>query len=378
MNNTNRIFLHKLFKAIADSIIKIFIPLYLLKTTGSVELSIAYLIGQSFFTFALMFLTKKLLLKHGLLCMVLHCIPIILTQALFSFCKINLIVVLICSFLMAAAQTLYSIPLNILFASTDKSVNVAKFQISTNIGKLIFILISGLLLSKIPDSFLYLSLLSSLFYIFCIVPILTNYKEIKTEIENNAVIIKNKRKHIEPKKISVWYRVFHCCFGIFQITIEVVVPLFLYLNNLSFEAVTTIIVLVEAIKICTNFVAKIFVSKNKFLVCSLTSTLVFMGCLISIIFCKNPIVLYILSCLISVSFPLCFVPMFSQFCKDIKDNNSINQDMFLRDIDIFAPRSVYYSTFFLTFNFLPCLAIGLAGAIVSFVSQVKVKNKNNI
>ena len=194
MNNTNRIFLHKLFKAIADSIIKIFIPLYLLKTTGSVELSIAYLIGQSFFTFALMFLTKKLLLKHGLLCMVLHCIPIILTQALFSFCKINLMIVLICSFLMAAAQTLYSIPLNILFASTDKSVNVAKFQISTNIGKLIFILISGLLLSKIPDSFLYLSLLSSLFYIFCIVPILTNYKEIKTEIENNAVIIKNKKK----------------------------------------------------------------------------------------------------------------------------------------------------------------------------------------
>ena len=324
-----------------------------------------------------MFLTKKLLLKHGLLCMILHCIPIILTQALFSFCKINLTIVLICSLLMAAAQTLYSIPLNILFASTDKSVNVAKFQISTNVGKLVFILISGLLLSKLPDSFLYLSLLSSLFYILCIVPILTNYKEIKTEIENNSLIIKNKRKHIEPKKISIWYRVYHCCFGIFQITIEVVVPLFLYLNNLSFEAVTTIIVLVEAIKICTNFVAKILVSKNKFLVCSLTSTIVFIGCLISIIFCKNPVVLYILSCLISVSFPLCFVPMFSLFCKDIKENNSINQDMFLRDIDIFAPRPIYYSAFFLTFNFIPCLTIGFVCSILSFISQVKARKQSN-
>ena len=64
--------------------------------------------------------------------------------------------------------------------------------------------------------------------------------------------------------------------------------------------------------------------------------------------------------------------------KDIKENNSINKDMFLRDIDIFAPRPIYYSTFFLTFNFLPCLAIGLAGAIVSFISQIKIKKQSNI
>ena len=118
---TNNIFFHKIFKAIADSTIKIFIPLYILKITNNLYLSILFLVTQSLCVLLSMFLFKKLLQKHGLLCIILHCIPIIATQGLISFCYLSWWIVVLCGVLMALAQTLYSIPLNILFANIDKN-----------------------------------------------------------------------------------------------------------------------------------------------------------------------------------------------------------------------------------------------------------------
>ena len=56
MEKGNLIFIHKLLKSIADSIIIVFIPLYVLKTTGDIRLSMAYLIIFSLFVMLFMFI----------------------------------------------------------------------------------------------------------------------------------------------------------------------------------------------------------------------------------------------------------------------------------------------------------------------------------
>ena len=364
MDNTNKIFLHKVLTAIADSIIKVFIPLYILKVTGRLDYSIIYLITQSTIVLATMFLFKKLLCSHGLLCIILHCIPIISTQILLSVCEINLVLIVICATLMALAQTLYSIPLNILFAKADKSINVSKFQIATNVGKIFFTLMSGILISKIPGSFVYLSILASIIYIMSVIPLIYTYNELKihTRIsrEKNAPML------------SIWHRLFHVTFSTFQITIETVIPLYLYIHNLSFEAVSTIIALVEIFKIASNIVGNHFVKQGKYKLCCIVSSIIFILCLSGIVIIKIPLVLYILSCVISISFPLCFVPMFHLFCDKINLNKSLNRDMIDRDVDIFAIRPVFYISYFIGFSLIPCIVLGFAGSILQFICQMNI------
>ena len=133
MKNQNNIFIHKLLKSIADSIIIVFIPLYVLKTTNDFRLSMAYLIIFSLFVLFFMFVLKKLIQKYGVLAMILHFIPIIITEYILSFATIDIWIIIICAGLMGLSQALYSIPLNLVFTFGDKKTNVGLFMIATNI-----------------------------------------------------------------------------------------------------------------------------------------------------------------------------------------------------------------------------------------------------
>ena len=65
MKKDNLIFIHRLIKAFADSIIIVFIPLYILKQTNDINLAMLYLITYSLFVIFLMFILKKFIQKYG-------------------------------------------------------------------------------------------------------------------------------------------------------------------------------------------------------------------------------------------------------------------------------------------------------------------------
>ena len=369
MDNTNRIFLHKLLKAIGDSIINIFIPLYILKVTGQLELSILYLILNSVCVVVGMTLLKRVLCSHGLLCIILHALPIIITQGILAIFSINTVVVVICAVLMSLAQTLYSIPLNILFASADKSINVSKFQIATNVGKIFFILLSGLLLAHIPESFVVLCIVATIFYIASIVPLISTYHTLKVHTR--------VAREVDRPKVDIWYRLFHMTFSVFQITIERVIPLYLYINHLSFEAISSIIAIIELCKILANMLANVFVNRGHYKLSCTLSSAIFLGCLVGILCIKNAVVLYVLSCAIAISFPLCFVPMFYVFCDKIMHNKSVHRDMIDRDMDIFVIRPIYYGAYFVVGSLTPCIVFGLACCVMQYIFQLKIVNREH-
>lgn len=376
-NKTNLIFLHKLLKAFADSIIKIFIPLYILKTTNNIKLSFLYLITYTISTLIFMFILKRFLQKYGIISIILHCIPIITTQFLLTFYTINVLNSIMSGVLMGLSQTLYSIPLNLIFAFSDKETNVAKFEAATNVGKILFVLLSGFLISStIKNSFLYLSILASLFYISCVIPILYSYNLLK----NNYNLINKQKKLDISKKDYLYFNIFHIVFGSFQSTMDNVLPLYLYINNLSFESVSIIIVLIELCKILANYFAKYLTSKNKYLICTILSFSVFLISSILILIFKNAVVLYILSCLISVTFPLTFVPMFKLFCKKISADNYIFDGMTNRDFYIFIGKIPLYSCYFVIPSMYSCFAIGIVSSIIMFYNEYKITtpiSKNN-
>lgn len=369
MSKDNLIFIHKLLKAIADSIIIVFIPLYILKTTEDIKLSMAYLIFFSLFVIFYMLIFKKIIQKYGVICIIIHFIPIIAAEGVLSFATINIYSVIISAALMGLSQALYSVPLNLIFTFGDKKTNVAKFMIATNIGKLIFILASGLILANINNSFIFLSIASTVFYISSIIPIIFLYRELVNNYNNID-------KGIKPQSIDKWFIIFHITFGIFQPIMDNVVPLYLYINNLSFQSVIIFIVLIEALKIVINYVSQLLVKYNKAIICIIISYLFFMTSIIIILFNREPVVLYIFSTICSLSFPLTFVPMFGLYCNYIKDNNIIFKGMTERDFELFSLRAPMYSLSYIGYGLYPCLILGVAAVPIMFISEIILIKKN--
>ena len=370
-NKTNAIFLHKVIKAISDSMVKVFIPLLILKSTNMMY-AILYICSYYLFCTIFNIIFRKILQKYGIFAIILHSFPIIASQLLLSI-NLNWWLILIIAILMAISQSLYSVPINILFSLTDKSVNVAKFDISTNIGKVIFILLSGYILgSDITNSVLIMSISSSILYIASSIPLLYGYKVLKTEYNNAS----NTTPQLDKKGYKL-FNLFHIQFGIYQSVIDTALPLYLYLNNLTFTSVTIVLVLIEICKIGANLLAKFLIGKNLSKISIIISILISILSFFIIIFIKNAFVLYICSCLLGISFPLLFVPMFSIFVKKVlSDNNQFN-GLTYRDVYIFSCRSFIYFPYILLPNLVVQFVLGIICSTSIIYSTNKIIQLNN-
>lgn len=371
MKKDNLIFAHKFLKAIADSIIKVFIPLFILKSSGDLNLSMIYLVVYSCSVILTQWIFSKLIEKYGVICIMVHFVPIIVTMGIFSFGEVNLTTVLITAVLMSLSQSLYSVPLNIAFAFGDKKTNVGKFQIASNIGKLVFTLISGLILSsEIKDSFLILSISSSIVYLVSVIPLFFIYKLLA---ENYARCEKKPNQNI---KVDKWFIIFHIAFGIFQPIMDNLVPLYLYVNSLSFKAVTYMIVSVELIKIVMNYLSQFGVKRGNSIVLVSVGAAMFMTSITMMLILKSPVLLYVFSCLASVSFPLTFVPMFRLYSKEVRDTDNVFSGMLNRDYQIFSGRPIMYALSFLGAGLLPSMLMGVAAVPIMLISELKLLKKD--
>lgn len=370
-NKTNLIYIHKIIKAIADSIIKVFIPLIILKASKDMNFVIIYLCCYFLFCSMLNILLKRFLQKYGVIAIILHSIPLIIMQVLLN-SNITWWICIILAILSSFAQVLYSVPINILFALTDKNINVAKFEISTNIGKIIFILTSGYILgSSLQNSLLIMTIVSAVLYILSSMPLLFGYKVIK---DGYTKISQNNQP---PMSSNKRFNLYHILFGLFQSVIDVVLPLYLFINNLSFQSVTLVMVLIEVCKIGANIVARYLAKKGYVVVSVILSLSIMSVSCILMIFIKNAVVLYICSCCLGVSFPLLFVPLFGIYIKKIiKDQNQFN-GMTYRDFYIFSLRPIIYLPYFIFPNLIIQLVLGIiCSAGLGFVTSGIIKSEN--
>lgn len=339
ISESTRIFIFKTIKAIADCLISVFIPIYILKATQNAMLAVLYLVIWSLAVVVLNLALKKILQKHSILCVILHVVPVILSQALLNLTNINLAIVVLIGVLMGSAQTLYSVPQNLIFAYTDRKTNVRKLEISTNLGKFIFIIISGFLLAKVESSFLVLSIIATILYIISFIPLTTLSKILKNKITESYSLT------ISTQKLPIHFKIFHVGMGAYQGFVSHFLPVFLFMNNLSFEAVAIVMALVELVKLFMNYIAKFIYFKDKFRIIQTITYMVFVVSIVVLLTNKVPAVLFIISCVLEAIFPLFFVPMFGSFCNYVKKENMVAEEMLIRDVDIFLPRPLIYCSF---------------------------------
>ena len=155
-----------------------------------------------------------------------------------------------------------------------------------------------------------------------------------------------------------------------------VVPLYLYINNLSFQSVAIFIVLVEFLKVLANTISQILIRKNKSIILVIISFILFFSSIIAIIFVKNNVALYVLSCIASVSFPFTFVPMFGLYCNYLKEKNNVFYGITRRDFDIFSFRAPMYALSYIGFGLLSCLVVGVIIVPFMLYFEIKLLNKS--
>lgn len=367
-NKTNLIFLHRFFTSIADNMLLVFVPLIVLKQTNNLYLVTMYISCNFLFRTLLNIILKKFLYKYGTIAIMLHIIPIIIMQVILSTCNITWAIILLLAFLEALAMALYYIPLNLLFTFSDKDKNVSKFQIATNVGKLVFIILSGYVLgSTIKNSFWIMTILGTIFYIISIIPIWSGYKQIKESYQinltQNIVIDKNS------------YKIYYLCnnsLSIVKTIIDLVIPLYLYVNDLTFASIAIVMALIEVCKIASNLFAKFLLKHKKAFLSCILSIICFLIASTIILIVKVPVVLYICSCMIAISFPLINVPVFKLYChKLVKDNNQF-KGMSDREIYVIASKLIEFVPFFVVPSFIVLFVIGMSGAIVTGVCCKKI------
>ena len=82
MKNSTALALNRIFKAIADTAIKVFIPILIYKNTGSLAYAFLYLALSSFVNALCYVVLKNFLKKHAVLAVSLNALFIIATEFL--------------------------------------------------------------------------------------------------------------------------------------------------------------------------------------------------------------------------------------------------------------------------------------------------------
>ena len=132
--NSDLLFIHRIFKGIASSAIELFIPLIIYNQTHNLVYAFTFSVIKCFLVAFLFLILKKFMRKNAILSVLLSIIPIIIAEFLLNL-QINLYLIFILSMLAAFSETLYYGAINLIFAVMDKSANSAKFDIGYNIGE---------------------------------------------------------------------------------------------------------------------------------------------------------------------------------------------------------------------------------------------------
>ena len=325
---SNALLLHRVLVGLADSAIKIFIPLLIYKQTQNIFLSFLFGIVDFALTALFFGVLKKLIQKQPVLCIGFYVVLIIAVQFLLLV-ELNIYTILSLAVLSSLATTLYYGSINLLFGIMDKNTNTAKFETGQQIGKIIFSIISIYLIGNVANSLTFIIIFSSVLYLLSIWPLLTNRKELKlklAEIKNvNAkIILLDKKTHK--------FNIFHIFTGIFSVFTEFILPLYLYISGLSYTVVGLLVVLQCVVRILGNFTGKFINKKNWLKIITIVSAVVLFGCLLSIMLVKIDYVIYILTLVITLFYQILFTSYFDLFIKDQKAKGYFQDSIFYRDV----------------------------------------------
>jgi hypothetical protein len=355
VNEKNVIFVHKIFNAMADCILKVFLPLIIFKATGQILNAFIFLSIYYVLVCVSDFIFKKLLIKYSLICVILHIIPTIAIQFVATLCNLNSIyIVVLLAVLTCLSSSLYSIPINFIFLQYDKNANATKMEIGTNVGKFAFIICSGFIIdSGLESSIIALVIVGTVIYILSVIPLIFNYKEIKNVVKDKSnITFKDDSSY---KDFYIW----HIFYGAVQCFLDDLVPIYLFSKSIQYSTITMVAGGVEIIKIGCNILGgRLLKMKHPKIILSIMMILNTI-CLSTMLLIDNKIFIIILYCICTSLHPLMFIPLFKIYCERIKRDKNVSLSLAYRDTLIYSLRPVLPMLLIIFESFVPMIFLSV-------------------
>lgn len=364
MKGSNSLFLHRIFKGIGDSCLKVFIPLLIYQNTSNFYLCLLYLCINYFVTSILFATMKKPISKAPLLFIILHIFPLMATCLLLT---LNLSILIVCALgiLDAVATTFYYAPLNLMFVFLDKNTDTAKFEAGQNLGKIIFAFLAAFLLGNIKNSLIFVIIFSCIIYVISIIPLCLNYRELKdiAKKEENQTFV-TSIKHCGK------YNYFHFFTGVFSFVNDTFLPLYLYISGLSFSTVGYMVAIQYILNILAGYLAKYADKKAKTKLSTILNGIILLAGMTVVMLVKNSTVIYVFSLVVGFSYVMLFTSYFTKFLfSQAKLNNRIS-GTFARDFVQNLARESCSLVCFIPVSF-PVFIIGICSSIGIMISGIK-------
>ena len=357
MKNSSYLFLHRIFKGIADSTIKIFIPLLIYNATNNLVLSFVYCFVDYALTGILFLCLRKFVQKFSILSIILHIFPIIIAEFVLL-ANLNLWLIFVLAILDALSSTLYYSALNLIFGYLDSNANTAKFEAGQYVGLIIFSILSAYVLGELQNSIVFVVIVSVVLYIVSIIPLCFKYKQLKQDMSN---LPKTNFKVLFKDNLK--FSIIHFFNGALTVIAETVLPLYLYIKGIAFSSIGLLVALQYLVNILGGFLSRYLSNKNLAKWINVISVCLYLSSLIVIMLVDQMYVAYIFVLIYSVSHQMMFVTMFNKFTIDQMKKNYFHDSIFYRDLYIDSGRALMSVAYLIIPAFPFLFAIGIASAI---------------
>lgn len=324
--NSTLLFWHRLLRGIANSAIELFIPLIIYTKTNNIYFALLFSLAQAVFATLGFLFGRKGIRKFPVFFIILSLVPTVVSYFLLNV-EINLFMVLLLGALGGVSWVFYYGAVNLVFAVMDEKTDSAKFDAGSNLGKILFTILSAYVLGSVKNSLIFVVIFSCVLHIVSIFPLLVNYKQFKNIIGDIP-----KNNQLEVVKDTKWYNLYHLTMGAFSFFAETFLPLYLAINGLSFSAVGIFMAAGQVLRIVGCYCAKFMQVKKWDIVWIVVCALLFLCPVIVIMFSKNNVVIYIMNLLITLSFSSIHTLLFNWFCKNQKRNDFVYDSMYYRDV----------------------------------------------
>ncbi len=357
MKNSSYLFLHRIFKGIADSTIKIFIPLLIYQATGDLVLSFVYCFIDYVFTGAFVLIFRKFIQKFSILSIILHIFPIIIAEFILL-ANLNLWLIFLLAILDAIASTFYYEALNLIFGYLDSNANTAKFEAGQYVGLIIFSILSAYVLGELKNSVTFVVIASVILYIVSIIPLCFKYKQLKQDLSNLP-----KTNFKEVFKDNLKFSVVHFFNGALTVIAETVMPLYLYIKGIAFSSIGVLVALQYLVNILGGFLSRYLANKNWAKWINVICFFLYVSSLIVVMLVSQMYVVYAFVLVYSFSHQMMFVSIFNKFITDQMGKNYFHDSVFYRDVYIAGGRAVASVAFLIIPTFPVLFGVGIASAI---------------
>lgn len=362
--------IHSLFKSISNTFISLFMPLVILNEVGY-KMAITYVIILSVSIILGLTVFYKIITKNPVLAICIHiffAIGSYLIIALFGVSVISVIFNAICTGL---GQSLYHSSIFSIISANKSKSGFSYYHIFSFLGSIFMILFNGYILNTEESFSLLITCLISLgLYIISIIPFLLIKGSLKTK-DSDTTKLKDGVKLVKP------FNIFHASFGLQDLIVSLIIPLFLAINNLSIQTIALVVAIVNVVKIIMTVFANYMYKKEKAFWSVVIGSLIFAVSCIILPNIKNQVFIYVLSVLISISFPLFFISDCNIYAEKTKEFS--HKAMILREMFVHGFRPLVLIPFLFITNLKIMIYFGVILAILLIVScYFFTKKENNI